>query len=118
MFYSKVMILTIVFLIFFKVHTIICSDNEALVETQSGTIKGNQFTINETTINEYLGMPYAQPPIDDKRFQKPEAVVSTASPPIEAKTFKNSCIQGLVDMGYESKYFNNTKTNQSEDCLY
>lgn len=41
------------------------------VQLKYGRIRGTQLQFNSTKVNEYYGIPYAKPPIDELRFQKP-----------------------------------------------
>ncbi|KAL4234583.1 hypothetical protein ACF0H5_006224 [Mactra antiquata] len=67
-------------------------------------IGGEQYEIHK-----YLGIPYAYPPVGERRFMKPEAMEFIESP-FDATKFSPQCIQ-----------FTNittTQFTQSEDCLY
>ena len=76
-------------------------------------------------VEEYLGIPFAQPPIDDLRWEKPVPWVSKKKN-INAKNFKPACMQTpsivnwykrLVEtFGYDPDTF--ASPEFSEDCLY
>jgi len=54
------------------------------VNTQNGLIIGHKAP-NRTEVNEYLGIPYAQPPINSLRFAPPEPYdPSNSSSPLMA----------------------------------
>jgi carboxylesterase type B len=60
------------------------------VQTTSGSIVGHAAS-DATEVSEYLGIPYAQPPTGDLRFQPPVAYNSTGI--ITAKDFGSVCMQ-------------------------
>jgi hypothetical protein len=47
------------------------------VQTNSGPVSGHPAT-NQSSVSEYLGIPYAQPPIGDLRFAAPANFTGTA----------------------------------------
>uniref|UniRef100_A0A0N4Z6A0 acetylcholinesterase n=1 Tax=Parastrongyloides trichosuri TaxID=131310 RepID=A0A0N4Z6A0_PARTI len=94
-------------------------NKSGFIRVNSTIIRGNELKINETAVDEYLGIGYAKPPVDDKRFGKPEFLeILSENKTIDATKPSNSCIQATSNIGFESKYFNDSKMNQSEDCLY
>lgn len=46
-------------------------DVGATVQTSSGPVTGHA-ALNRTQVSEYLGIPYAQPPLGDLRFAPPQ----------------------------------------------
>ena len=48
----------------------------AVVQTSSGPISGHP-ALNRTQVSEYLGIPYAQPPLGDLRFAEPQTFSSS-----------------------------------------
>lgn len=54
------------------------------VNTTSGPVTGHPAS-NSTEVSEYLGIPYAKPPVDDLRWQQPVAYTGTA--PINGTAF-------------------------------
>src|SRR5262249_18572096 len=73
------------------------------VQMNAGAVRG----INDGTVNEWLGVPYAAPPVGANRWRPPQPVIpwSGARP---ADRFAPDCIQ-LVTL---------KTTEGSEDCLY
>lgn len=66
---------------------------------------------NSTTIavDQYLGIPYAEPPLGDLRFAPPNPPASRGNGTLQATSWPNACIQqGSADL----------LTPESEDCLY
>lgn len=92
------------------------------VNTTSGKIIGH--SSGYSGVNEYLGIPFAQPPINSLRFMPPKAYVGTET--ITADKMPLSCIQAPATVNYsqpvnwqnlaaiKGDFANHT----SEDCLY
>ncbi|KAK4224466.1 cholinesterase precursor [Podospora fimiseda] len=102
------------------------NDKHALVRTSSGLLKGHPAPNSECVL-EFLGVPYAKPPVGDLRFCPPEKILNpkrtfdaaafgydcplTPSNPVDYPGFSPQA-QKIVD------YFtSSTGTAQSEDCL-
>lgn len=91
--------------------------------TSSGRIRGHAAP-NETTVSEYLGIPFAKPPVGDLRFAPPQAYTSTRD--INASSYPLSCPQSnqQVPTALPQTLYNllvgiaGADTNKSEDCLY
>ena len=94
------------------------TSNELFVQTTSGPVEG---FYNDTApdVRQFLGIPYAEPPVGDLRFAPPADKQSNGT--IQAKKLPPSCMQ----------QFSNQKTlytevvseflingGDSEDCLY
>jgi carboxylesterase type B len=88
-------------------NLIIC-DNSVTVETNSGAVKGTVIDFNEHKINQFLGIPYAEPPVGSNRFGKPKPVHKW-NQTVDATQVKNICWQTSTAA---------QKLNQSEDCLF
>ncbi|KAL6706357.1 hypothetical protein ACN47E_005647 [Coniothyrium glycines] len=71
------------------------------------------------TVNQFLGIPFAQSP--PERFSPPRAV-SHSSTTINATAFKPACLQQfrypLESSQVTQSIFNNPPPRESEDCLY
>lgn len=91
-------------LILISTFAVVFCLNLAKVITKSGEIHGYERIIDGNSVNEYLGIPYAEPPIKDLRFKKP-LPVKPWKEPFNATEWPNPCFQ---------RYNNNS----SEDCLY
>ncbi|CZR69899.1 related to cholinesterase [Phialocephala subalpina] len=75
------------------------------------TLNGSYYGTHSSTYNEdlFLGIPFAQPPLQDLRFKNPQTLNSTWSGALPATNYAWECIgYGPDQIGYE----------QSEDCLY
>ncbi|XP_078677188.1 pyrethroid hydrolase Ces2e-like [Branchiostoma floridae x Branchiostoma belcheri] len=74
--------------------------------TRSGSVSGTTVAFGGSAVEEYLGIPYAAPPVGPLRFQPPRPALPWEGVR-NASTFGNSCMQ--------------TRTNYgplSEDCLF
>lgn len=99
-----------------------CSQSGAslTVPTTSGELTG---TINATSPNvrQFLGIPYAEPPVGALRFQPPSPYTSDDA--INTTTFAPSCLQTISTSTGTSVYdllpnFLLGSSIISEDCLY
>jgi acetylcholinesterase len=100
------------------------NDDDLLVYTQSGPIRGiplyaqhnNQEQIR---LNGWLGIPYAEKPIDNLRFKRPVAKAEWTDV-YNATKQPNSCYQvrDTLFEGFWGSEMWNPNTNISEDCLY
>jgi carboxylesterase type B len=97
---------------------IVFCDNGLIIQTTSGEVHG---FINQSTplVRQFLGVPYAEPPLGDLRFMPPQTKENGGL--INATAFAPSCMQ----------QFSNSSTiytaqvpqflingGNSEDCLY
>ncbi|XP_067665661.1 carboxylesterase 5A-like [Haliotis asinina] len=98
-------------------YAVICAtDTHIIVDTKQGRVKGYQITSQSGySLQVFLGIPYAEPPVGDLRFSRPIPAGSWRG--IHDATFyRPVCPQKLqflhtFSFGYN---FNNTY----EDCLY
>lgn len=100
------------------------------VNTTSGIIQGHA-AANRTEVSEYLGIPFAQPPIGDLRFAAPEPYRSNS--PFNASSYGLMCTRNAAQPDYSiltaagfhltptAEEYLNTITGQGysmgEDCL-
>ena len=89
------------------------------VDMGRGKLRGYREEVLGKTVDIFLGIPYAKPPVGQRRFMRPESL-----PPWNhtrnATEFPNSCYQ-MVDTAFnqfEGVDMWNPNTNMSEDCLY
>ncbi|KAI0995598.1 hypothetical protein K3495_g12582 [Podosphaera aphanis] len=98
------------------------------VMTSSGPVNGRDGG-NLTGVSEYLGIPYAEPPIGNLRFAAPQKFIGTA--PVNATKFGNSChfMTSLIYHNSSSNASDHTPAGEvdrlfsdpgliSEDCLF
>ncbi|XP_074014066.1 fatty acyl-CoA hydrolase precursor, medium chain isoform X2 [Numenius arquata] len=93
------------------------------VVTKYGTVRGYQFKVDtaERSINVFLGLPFAKPPVGPLRFSEPQ-------PPEpwkgvrDATSYPPMCLQDKVQGQFFSDIITNRKEkvllDMSEDCLY
>ncbi|XP_045197202.2 bile salt-activated lipase-like [Mercenaria mercenaria] len=90
---------------------------ETVISTRIGSLKGItqvvKFDGKFKNVTSFLGIPYAKPPIFERRFSRPEPYGDLKNVPIyNATYYRPHCIQPLATYFY-MQYF-----NQSEDCLF
>ncbi|CAJ0585471.1 unnamed protein product, partial [Mesorhabditis spiculigera] len=88
---------------------------QVTVQTPLGSVTGfhvdygtNQSALWYGKADIFLGIPFAEPPVGDKRFQFPTPISSYPNGTVNESGFKPACVQ--PDSG--------TCSPQSEDCLY
>uniref|UniRef100_A0A914QRQ1 Carboxylic ester hydrolase n=1 Tax=Panagrolaimus davidi TaxID=227884 RepID=A0A914QRQ1_9BILA len=87
------------------------ANEKAFVKLEEYSASGFQETTkNGISANIFLGLPYAKPPINELRFEKPESLPITTSKVVDATKWPSPCHQ-VVDISDWGK-------NTSEDCLY
>src|SRR4051812_22840880 len=84
-----------------------CNDQPS-VNIKFGKITGNSRSIDGVKVNEYVGIPYAEPPVGELRFQKPRPYTKMTD--ISATKISSVCPQAAFGN------FDQVKLN--EDCLY
>ncbi|XP_070591774.1 cholinesterase-like [Erythrolamprus reginae] len=91
------------------------SSGNTVVITSSGPIKGKQFLSGLGPVTAFLGVPYAEPPLEKLRFQKP-LPHQPWNQTLEATSFGDSCPQFIFQDIPEAEIWS-PKTPLSEDCL-
>ncbi|XP_078390362.1 bile salt-activated lipase-like [Cetorhinus maximus] len=81
---------------------------DPLVPTQNGLLRGFRIQQNNKITDIFKGIPYAQPPIGELRFQKPRPLNSWKGIK-DAKRFGNICLQDQVVI---------KDVHGEEDCLF
>ncbi|CAG2105292.1 unnamed protein product, partial [Medioppia subpectinata] len=79
------------------------------VNTSIGVVRGRTLHVLDTNVDQFLGIPYAEPPVGKLRFAKPEPISKPFPNIIDATTFKNSCLHPPDHTGPDLPI--------SEDCL-
>ncbi|KAL9615798.1 MAG: hypothetical protein Q9160_009248 [Pyrenula sp. 1 TL-2023] len=67
------------------------------VDTTSGIVRGHA-AVNRTQVSEYLGIPFAKPPVNDLRFAAPEPYRSDA--PFDASSFGTTCLTPTAPVNF------------------
>ncbi|XP_054165718.1 acetylcholinesterase-like, partial [Oppia nitens] len=97
-------IIQIILVIIYLVNITNCID----IKTTSGVVRGQTIQVLNKQIDEFIGIPFAEPPVGELRFAKPKPIIRPAPDIIDATIPKNSCWQLP------------SRNNQtySEDCLF
>lgn len=91
------------------------SRGQCFVETTTGPVSGQLISFDGQKVCQFLGIPYAEPPIGKRRFTKPVAA-SKRTQVIDASKLKASCMQTFPS--WARHMMRPTTTVYSEDCLY
>lgn len=107
-----------------------------LVETKNGLIEGFRSKPLGRNVLNFLGIPYAEPPVGELRFQKPQTITewkhltnltnlsngksnsSNIDAVLLAKNFGPPCIQFIPSKIQLTPWISKNVANASEDCLY
>ncbi|XP_074596698.1 acetylcholinesterase-like [Brevipalpus obovatus] len=81
-----------------------------IVKTLTGPVQGKVMSFKDGEANYFLGIPYAQPPTGDLRFQDPRPVTAWTDV-LKATEISDSCMQPRLSLYY-------VRRSISEDCLY
>ncbi|KAF8771439.1 Acetylcholinesterase-1 like protein [Argiope bruennichi] len=105
-------IISLICLVCFFWHAA-CDKSVTLVKTRSGPIEGKVSSDWGTPVKQFLGIPYATPPVGELRFKKPIPIKPWKNA-IKATQNGPACIQYTKSpfMWYDSE------SGKSEDCLY
>ncbi|XP_013385277.1 carboxylesterase 5A-like isoform X1 [Lingula anatina] len=95
---------------------------EVVINTKLGQLRGQTVTTNDgSDVTQFLGVPFANPPLETLRFEPPQKVDCWAGV-LDATEFGPMCVQDLspmFDVVYTKEYikqrFPHNRT--SEDCL-
>lgn len=95
------------------------SEEDVIITTNNGKIRGINLPVLGGKVSAFLGIPYAQPPIGSLRFKKPQ-YLSKWSDIWNATKYANSCYQNIDQSfpGFSGSEMWNPNTELSEDCLY
>ncbi|XP_054436278.1 cholinesterase isoform X2 [Pteronotus mesoamericanus] len=96
-----------------------CSEEDTIVTTKNGKVRGINLSVLGSTVTAFLGIPYAQPPLGRLRFKKPQPLTKW-SDIWNATKYSNSCYQNTDQSfpGFLGSEMWNPNTDLSEDCLY
>ena len=84
---------------------------QTTVTTSIGPISGTEIDFNGNTIIEYLGIPFAEPPVGDRRFARPEPKAPRDDGfTLSATEFGAVCPQYVTEVLSD--------VDMSEDCLF
>ena len=113
-----------VFIILFSVSIYGSIDQQPIIFIEETKLLGISHDNNEVEM--FLGLPFADPPVDDLRWEKPVAWIPDTKKEIVANKFKPACVQNqrivnwykrlIIDFGGNPDTFD--VPIFSEDCLY
>ncbi|XP_026017127.1 acetylcholinesterase [Astatotilapia calliptera] len=96
------------------------NEGDLVVQTRTGRVRGiRQLVPDQSYITAFLGIPFAEPPLGNRRFRPPEPKRPWTGV-IEAKEYPNACYQ-YVDTafpGFQGSEMWNPNRDMNEDCLY
>ncbi|XP_042310895.1 cholinesterase-like [Sceloporus undulatus] len=104
------------FLLLFSLTSTSATEDDTVVITNSGPVKGKLLPGGSGSVTAYLGIPYAEPPLGNLRFQKPHPH-QPWSQVLEATNFGNACPQFTYPDFPDSDTWAPNRP-QSEDCLF
>lgn len=93
--------------------------DSTIVSTSNGKIEGYTEIVDGVTVDIYLGVPFAVPPLGDLRFKAPLPITNWTDV-LNTTRQPNSCMQS-PDTNFDrfrGVEMWNPNTNISEDCLY
>ncbi|KAI9554499.1 hypothetical protein GHT06_019772 [Daphnia sinensis] len=95
------------------------TNSRLLVQTLNGRVRGTTKTALGETVDVFLGIPFAKPPLGNLRFKKP-VPIDPWQGVYDAQSLPNSCQQERYDVfpGFRGEEMWNPNTPISEDCLY
>ncbi|CAG2107546.1 unnamed protein product [Medioppia subpectinata] len=93
----------------FNIEYTVCIE----VNTTSGVVKGLTIDVLNTSVDQFLAIPYAEPPVGVLRFAKPVPLRHPIQEIIDGTETGNSCYQNVPD--YMKDFVGNLTL--SEDCL-
>uniref|UniRef100_A0A8D0GXD4 Carboxylic ester hydrolase n=1 Tax=Sphenodon punctatus TaxID=8508 RepID=A0A8D0GXD4_SPHPU len=107
------------FLLLFLFVRKVLPEDDIIVTTKKGKIRGMHLPVLGGTVTAFLGIPYGEPPIGRLRFKKPQPREKWADI-WDATKHANSCYHNIDKTfpGFPGSEMWNPTTNLSEDCLY
>ena len=95
--------------------------DDLILNTEKGRVRGIRYNIAQLSksVDAYLGIPFAKPPVDHLRFRHPQPI-DRWDGIYNATGLPNSCYQtpDTVFDDFEGSTMWNPTTRVSEDCLY
>ncbi|KAK7909771.1 hypothetical protein WMY93_014455 [Mugilogobius chulae] len=90
-----------------------------IIQTKDGKVRGVLQPVLDGHVREFLGIPYAKPPVGPLRFKPPQPADKWETV-LDAASYPNSCYQmnEMTIAGFEGVDMWNANTPLSEDCLY
>ncbi|XP_041125559.1 cholinesterase-like [Polyodon spathula] len=93
--------------------------DETIILTGKGKVKGKQLPVLSGSVTAFLGIPYGEPPIGNLRFKSPVPRKPWTGT-WDATKYSSSCYQSVDKSfpGFPGAEMWNPNTKLSEDCLY
>jgi len=107
---------TFLLVVLFKEQNVYAQDEEAddpIVETAYGPVLGNRSYYEDLMFEEFLGIPFAAPPVGELRWQKP-VPPEPWTDVLNTTVYSRHCTQ-FIAFGYP---FIGVSPRHGEDCLY
>lgn len=92
-------------------------DSDAVANTPLGPVVGEEAKVQGDRLSIFRGIPYAVPPVGERRWKPAEVLSQPWKGERKAKVFSPACVQPL---SRSSPYHDRLRTllQMSEDCLY
>ena len=84
--------------------------NPIVALPENGPIRGFVDEFNGTQVFKFLGIPYAEPPINELKFERPKPYLQRWNSTYNATFHRSACMQ--------SEEMKSWYPSQSEDCFY
>uniref|UniRef100_A0A7E4VHJ8 COesterase domain-containing protein n=1 Tax=Panagrellus redivivus TaxID=6233 RepID=A0A7E4VHJ8_PANRE len=107
------MLLLVFPIVLFAINAIASATGKGpIAQTNYGAIEGTAETLSDgSTVNVFLGIPFAQPPVGELRLEKPQPPKPWQTP-LQAKSYPTACTP------LSRKYLHMLNAKADEDCLY
>ncbi|XP_071483078.1 neuroligin-2-like [Diadema antillarum] len=100
-----------------------------IIQVESGELEGRRIIMSNSRlvpVYQYLGVPYATPPVGPRRFRPPHTPVPSWEGIRNATTFGPACPQKIPELTADTPLWRSRPlkakrpflSNMSEDCLY
>lgn len=109
-----IVLLMLIVCIFLCIRFIVDNIRPTVVRTPLGAIHGKTVQRLGKSVHEFLGVPFAQPPVETLRFRKPRPI-RPWSRPLKAYHKASDCPRYSQESLEDD---NETSTQSDEDCLY
>ncbi|XP_070577224.1 acetylcholinesterase-like [Ptychodera flava] len=96
------------------------AEDQPVVSTTAGKVRGTRLQVLDESVDRYLGIPYAEPPVGVLRFKRAVPLRRPWQDILDATYFKNVCWQqaDIFSVNFSAAASWTPKEPMSEDCLY
>jgi len=95
-----------------------CSATQPEVTIKWGTIRGFEEKVLDKKVNIFLGIPFAEPPIDELRFTKSIPLRNKANGVYQANKWPKACLELYELVHINDQARSDHPIERSEDCLF